>query len=130
MATVGPFAHIRNHSLVGDQVRLGNFVEIKNSTFGHNSNAAHLSYIGDSDVGKKVNVGCGSITVNYDGFNKHKTTIGDETFIGCNSNLIAPLTIGKNVYVAAGSTITDDIPDDAFAIARERQITKPNYQKK
>lgn len=127
---VGPFAHLRNHCIVGDEVRLGNFVEIKNSTIGNNTNAAHLSYIGDADLGHHVNMGCGSITVNFDGTKKHRTKIGNYTFVGCNTNLIAPLNVGNQVYIAAGSTITDDLPDQSFAIARERQTTKLNYQKK
>jgi bifunctional UDP-N-acetylglucosamine pyrophosphorylase/glucosamine-1-phosphate N-acetyltransferase len=125
--TIGPFAHIRPSSKIGDEVRIGNFVEIKKSTFGKGSKASHLSYIGDAEVGENVNLGCGSITVNYDGKNKYMTKIEDGAFIGCNANLIAPVTIGKGAYVAAGSTITDDVPGNALSIARARQVNKENY---
>ncbi|MCL6585051.1 MAG: bifunctional UDP-N-acetylglucosamine diphosphorylase/glucosamine-1-phosphate N-acetyltransferase GlmU [Anoxybacillus sp.] len=125
--TIGPFAHIRPSSQIGDDVRIGNFVEIKKSTFGKGSKASHLSYIGDAEVGEDVNLGCGSITVNYDGKNKHLTKIEDGAFIGCNANLIAPVTVGKGAYVAAGSTITDDVPGNALSIARARQVNKENY---
>ncbi|QPA30999.1 bifunctional UDP-N-acetylglucosamine diphosphorylase/glucosamine-1-phosphate N-acetyltransferase GlmU [Thermaerobacillus caldiproteolyticus] len=125
--TIGPFAHIRPSSKISDEVRIGNFVEIKKSTFGKGSKASHLSYIGDAEVGANVNLGCGSITVNYDGKNKYMTKIEDGAFIGCNANLIAPVTIGKGAYVAAGSTITDDVPGNALSIARARQVNKENY---
>ncbi len=124
---IGPFAHIRPDSEIMDEVKIGNFVEVKKSVFGKGSKASHLSYIGDALVGSDVNLGCGSITVNYDGKKKYLTTIEDGAFIGCNSNLIAPVTIGKNAYVAAGSTINKDIPGDALAIARARQVNKENY---
>lgn len=127
---VGPFAHIRPDSHLGDEVKIGNFVEVKKSELGNNSKVSHLSYIGDAQVGTNVNVGCGTITVNYDGKNKHLTTIEDDSFIGCNSNLIAPVTIGKGSYVAAGSTISKDVPDDSLAIARSRQENKEGYAKK
>lgn len=127
---IGPFAHFRNHAIIGDNVKIGNFVEIKNSQFGNNSNAAHLSYIGDAEVGNKVNMGCGTITVNYDGNKKSKTIIKDNVFVGCNSNLIAPVTIGENAYVAAGSTVNRDVPRDALAIARQKQENKEGYSKK
>src|SRR5690554_1182658 len=104
-ATIGPFAHFRNKVIIGENVRVGNFVEIKNTKIDDNSKAAHLSYIGDSELGKNVNMGCGTITVNYDGKNKNKTTIKDNVFVGCNANLIAPITLEKNSYIAAGSTI-------------------------
>ncbi|RXJ00931.1 bifunctional UDP-N-acetylglucosamine diphosphorylase/glucosamine-1-phosphate N-acetyltransferase GlmU [Anaerobacillus alkaliphilus] len=126
---VGPFAHIRPHSCIGDEAKIGNFVEVKKSTFGKGSKASHLSYIGDAIIGNDVNLGCGSITVNYDGKNKHLTKVEDGAFVGCNSNLIAPVTIGKNSYVAAGSTITDDVPENALAIARARQTVKEEYVK-
>ncbi len=128
--TVGPFAHFRNHTVIGKNVRIGNFVEVKNTTFGNNSNAAHLAYIGDALIGSKVNMGCGTITVNYDGKNKHTTVIKDNAFIGCNSNLIAPITIGENAYIAAGSTINKNVPNDALAIARNKQENKDGYAKK
>jgi bifunctional UDP-N-acetylglucosamine pyrophosphorylase/glucosamine-1-phosphate N-acetyltransferase len=108
-------------------VKIGNFVEIKKSTMGRGSKASHLSYIGDAEVGVDVNLGCGSITVNYDGKNKFLTKIGDGAFIGCNSNLIAPVTIGKGAYVAAGSTVTNDVPEKALTVARSRQVNKENY---
>ncbi|MFN7253030.1 MAG: bifunctional UDP-N-acetylglucosamine diphosphorylase/glucosamine-1-phosphate N-acetyltransferase GlmU [Anaerobacillus sp.] len=125
--SIGPFAHIRPDSQIGDEVKIGNFVEIKKSMFGKGSKASHLSYIGDAEVGSNVNLGCGSITVNYDGKNKFLTKIEDGAFVGCNSNLIAPVTIGKDAYIAAGSTITNDVPENALAIARERQIVKNEY---
>lgn len=124
---IGPFAHIRPQSQILDEVKIGNFVEIKKSVFGEGSKASHLSYIGDAEVGSGVNIGCGSITVNYDGKNKYLTTIEDGVFIGCNSNLVAPVTIGKGAYVAAGSTVTKNVPGNALAIARARQENKENY---
>jgi bifunctional UDP-N-acetylglucosamine pyrophosphorylase / glucosamine-1-phosphate N-acetyltransferase len=124
---IGPFAHIRPSSSISDDVKIGNFVEIKKSSMGNGSKASHLSYIGDAEVGADVNLGCGSITVNYDGKNKFLTKIEDGAFIGCNSNLIAPVTIGKGAYVAAGSTVTNDVPEKALTVARARQINKENY---
>ncbi|MEC1356570.1 bifunctional UDP-N-acetylglucosamine diphosphorylase/glucosamine-1-phosphate N-acetyltransferase GlmU [Bacillus sonorensis] len=127
--TIGPFAHIRPDSKIGNQVRIGNFVEVKKAQFGDRSKASHLSYIGDAEIGTDVNLGCGSITVNYDGKNKFMTKVEDGAFVGCNSNLIAPVTIGKGAYVAAGSTITDDVPGQALSIARARQVNKEDYAK-
>ncbi|RNF38333.1 bifunctional UDP-N-acetylglucosamine diphosphorylase/glucosamine-1-phosphate N-acetyltransferase GlmU [Planococcus salinus] len=127
---IGPFAHIRPESELGDDVKIGNFVEVKKSALGKGSKVSHLSYIGDAHVGTDVNIGCGTITVNYDGKNKHVTTIEDDSFIGCNSNLIAPVTIGKGSYVAAGSTISKDVPSDSLAIARARQENKEGYANK
>lgn len=127
---IGPFAHIRPDSNIQDEVKIGNFVEIKKATFGKGSKASHLSYIGDAEVGSDVNIGCGSITVNYDGKNKYLTKIEDGVFVGCNSNLVAPVTIGKNAYIAAGSTITKDVPGDSLSIARARQVNKENYVNK
>ncbi|MGG1680134.1 bifunctional UDP-N-acetylglucosamine diphosphorylase/glucosamine-1-phosphate N-acetyltransferase GlmU [Neobacillus sp. NRS-1170] len=124
---IGPFAHIRPDSNINDDVKIGNFVEIKKAVFGKGSKASHLSYIGDAEVGSDVNIGCGSITVNYDGKNKYLTKIEDGVFIGCNSNLVAPVTIGKGAYVAAGSTITKDVPGEALSIARAKQVNKENY---
>ncbi|MBT2692150.1 bifunctional UDP-N-acetylglucosamine diphosphorylase/glucosamine-1-phosphate N-acetyltransferase GlmU [Bacillus sp. ISL-55] len=124
---IGPFAHIRPDSDIDDEVKIGNFVEIKKAVFGKGSKASHLSYIGDAEVGADVNIGCGSITVNYDGKNKFLTKIEDGVFIGCNSNLVAPVTIGKGAYVAAGSTITEDVPGEALALARARQVNKEDY---
>ncbi|HDX9579349.1 TPA: bifunctional UDP-N-acetylglucosamine diphosphorylase/glucosamine-1-phosphate N-acetyltransferase GlmU [Bacillus pseudomycoides] len=124
---IGPFAHIRPQSVIGNEVRVGNFVEIKKTVFGDRSKASHLSYIGDAEVGEDVNLGCGSITVNYDGKNKFKTVIGDGVFIGCNSNLVAPVIVEDGAYVAAGSTITEDVPAKALSIARARQTNKEDY---
>jgi bifunctional UDP-N-acetylglucosamine pyrophosphorylase/glucosamine-1-phosphate N-acetyltransferase len=124
---IGPYAHIRPASSIGDEAKIGNFVEIKKASIGQGSKTSHLSYIGDAEVGKNVNIGCGSITVNYDGMDKHLTKIEDNVFIGCNSNLVAPVNVGKGAYVAAGSTITSDVPEDALSIARSRQTNKENY---
>lgn len=127
---IGPYAHIRPESDLGESVRIGNFVEVKKSVVGNNSKVSHLSYIGDADIGEKVNVGCGTITVNYDGKNKYKTTIEDEVFVGCNVNLIAPVTVKEGSFVAAGSTISKDVPENALAIGRARQENKEDYVKK
>ncbi|WP_240377889.1 bifunctional UDP-N-acetylglucosamine diphosphorylase/glucosamine-1-phosphate N-acetyltransferase GlmU [Bacillus piscicola] len=124
---IGPFAHIRPESVLADDVKIGNFVEVKKSSFDKGSKASHLSYIGDAEVGQEVNMGCGSITVNYDGKDKFLTRIEDGAFVGCNANLIAPVTVGKGAYVAAGSTITDDIPSQSLSIARARQTNKEDY---
>ena len=129
-STVGPYAHIRLNSIIGDECRIGNFVEIKNSLIGFKTNICHLAYVGDTLCGSGVNFGCGVVIVNYDGKVKNKTIIGDNVFIGCNSNIIAPIVIKDNAYIASGSTITDDIDEFGFAIARSRQITKDNYSKK
>ena len=126
-ASVGPFAHIRPDSEISNNTRIGNFVEIKKSVLGEGSKVSHLSYIGDAEIGSSVNVGCGSITVNYDGKNKYKTIIEDKVFVGCNSNLIAPVTIQEGSFIAAGSTITTDVPKDSLAIARGRQVNKEGY---
>ena len=127
---VGPFAHLRPESSLGNHVKIGNFVEVKKSTLGDDTKVSHLSYIGDAEVGSNVNVGCGSITVNYDGKNKYKTIIEDDVFIGCNSNLVAPVTLKKGSFIAAGSTITKEVPEDALAIARARQENKLGYMSK
>ena len=124
---VGPFAHLRPASSLGDHVKVGNFVEVKKSKLGDNTKVSHLSYIGDAEVGDNCNIGCGTITVNYDGKNKFKTTIENDVFVGCNSNLVAPVTLGEGSFVAAGSTITKDVPADALALARARQENKLNY---
>jgi bifunctional UDP-N-acetylglucosamine pyrophosphorylase/glucosamine-1-phosphate N-acetyltransferase len=129
-AEVGPFARLRSNVTIGEQCSIGNFVEIKNSTLDKETKAKHLSYIGDATVGSQVNIGAGTITCNYDGINKHETIIKDHAFIGSNNSLIAPITIGNNAFTAAGSTITSDVPDDAFAIARAHQTTKCDYIKK
>lgn len=123
------FAHLRGHANIGDHNRIGNFVEVKNSTTGDDTKAAHLAYIGDAQVGERVNFGCGSITVNYDGVKKHKTIIGNDVFIGCNVNMVAPISISDNVFIAAGSTVTKDIPKGSLAIARNQQINKEDYYK-
>lgn len=122
--TVGPFAYLRPGSRIGEKARIGDFVEIKNSVIGNGTKVSHLTYVGDSDVGEGVNFGCGTVTANYDGTYKYRTTIGNGAFIGCNTNLIAPVTIGDGAMTAAGSTITDSVPDGAMAIARERQTNK------
>ena len=129
-SSVGPFSHIRMNTVVGKDNRIGNFVEMKNSVIGPKTNVAHLTYVGDTDCGGGVNFGCGTVTVNYDGKNKYRTTIGDNVFIGCNSNLIAPVNIGSESFIAAGSTITDSIEENDFAIARAKQVTKKGYAKK
>lgn len=127
---VGPFAHLRPQSTLGDHVKIGNFVEVKKSKLGDDTKVSHLSYIGDAEIGSNVNIGCGSITVNYDGKNKFKTTIEDEVFVGCNSNLVAPVTLKKGSFIAAGSTITKEVPEDALAIGRARQENKLGYVSK
>lgn len=127
---IGPFAHIRPFSDIGSHVKIGNFVEVKKSKLGNDTKVSHLSYIGDAEIGSNVNIGCGSITVNYDGKNKFQTIIEDDVFVGCNTNLIAPVKVGKGSFIAAGSTITKEVPEDALAIARARQENKPNYVSK
>lgn len=127
---VGPFANIRPETDVGNDVKIGNFVELKKTSLGNDTKVSHLSYLGDAIVGENVNVGCGSITVNYDGVNKYETKIESNAFIGCNSNLIAPVTIKEGAYVAAGSTINKDVPKESLAIARARQENKDGYVSK
>lgn len=132
--SVGPYAHIRMHAQVDSKNRIGNFVELKNTKLGYNSRCAHLTYLGDAVVEEEVNIGCGVVTVNYDGKSKHKTYIKRGAFVGSNSNLVAPVTIGENAVTAAGSTITKDVPDGDMAFARNRQENKPGlglkYKKK
>ncbi|CAM2858292.1 bifunctional UDP-N-acetylglucosamine diphosphorylase/glucosamine-1-phosphate N-acetyltransferase GlmU [Hathewaya histolytica] len=128
--TVGPFAYIRPDSNIGKNARIGDFVEIKKSTIGDNTKVSHLTYIGDSEVGSKCNFGCGTVIVNYDGKEKHKTIIGDNVFIGCNANLISPVEIKNNSYVAAGSTITKEVPEGSLAIARARQTNIDKWVEK
>ncbi len=125
--TAGPFVHIRPNCKIADNVHIGNFVEVKNSTVDEGSKLPHLLYVGDSDVGKYVNFGCGCVTVNYDGRNKSRTTVKNGAFIGCNTNLVAPVTVGENAFTAAGSTITEDVPDNALAVARNRQTVKKDW---
>ncbi|MNM62968.1 Bifunctional protein GlmU [compost metagenome] len=120
--TVGPFAYVRPESNIGDKVRIGDFVEIKKSTIGNNTKVSHLTYIGDAEVGENCNFGCGTVVVNYDGKNKNKTIIGDNSFIGCNTNLVSPVEVKDNTYIAAGSTITKEVPEGSLAIARAKQV--------
>jgi len=127
---VGPYAYIRPGSQIGKHCKVGDFVEVKNSTMGDGAKASHLTYIGDGDVGENVNLGCGTVFVNYDGKNKYRTIVKKNAFVGCNTNLIAPVTVKEGAYIAAGSTITDDVPEDSLAIARARQVNKVGYLKK
>ncbi|WP_285891408.1 bifunctional UDP-N-acetylglucosamine diphosphorylase/glucosamine-1-phosphate N-acetyltransferase GlmU [Paenibacillus pasadenensis] len=128
--SIGPYANLRPGSKLGKDCKIGDFVELKNAVIGDESKVSHLSYVGDAEVGSGVNIGCGAITVNYDGFNKAKTVIGNDAFIGSNVNLIAPVNIGDGAYVVAGSTVTHDVPGGDLAIARERQVNKPGYADK
>ncbi|PRR78396.1 Bifunctional protein GlmU [Clostridium liquoris] len=125
--TVGPFAYIRPESIIGESVRIGDFVEVKKSVIGNNTKVSHLTYIGDAEVGEKCNFGCGTVVVNYDGKVKHKTIVGNNVFIGCNTNLISPVKVNDNSYIAAGSTITEEVPGNSLAIARARQINKEEW---
>ena len=124
---IGPFVQIRPGSHICKGVKIGDFVEVKNSTIGENTAVAHLTYVGDSDVGSGVNFGCGTVTSNYDGMHKHRTVIGDGAFIGCNTNLIAPVKVGDRAYTAAGSTVTTDVPDGALYIERSHPYIKEGY---
>lgn len=128
--TVGPFSYVRPGCSIGSGCKIGDFVEVKNSAVGDDSKFSHLTYVGDSDVGSGVNLGCGTVTVNYDGREKYRCTIGDGAFVGCNTNLIAPVAVGEGAYIAAGTTLTDDVPAKAFAIGRSRQVTKPGRSKR
>ncbi len=127
---IGPFAYLRPGNKIGKNVRIGDFVEIKNSNFGNNSKASHLTYIGDGDIGEGVNIGCGVVFVNYDGKEKNRSKLEDYSFIGCNSNLIAPLTVGKNSYIAAGTTVTKDVPEANLAVGRSKQVNIPGWVKR
>ena len=127
---IGPNSYIREGCKLANHVKIGSFVEIKKAIIGEGTKVPHLSYMGDCEIGEKCNIGCGTITCNYDGFNKSKTIIGNHSFIGSNTNLVAPVTLGDNTFVAAGSTITDDVPEYALAIARQRQTNKENWNKK
>ena len=127
---IGPNAYIREGCEIADNVKIGSFVELKKAKIGEGTKVPHLSYMGDTEIGSKTNIGCGTITCNYDGFKKSKTIIGNNAFVGSNVNFIAPVTIGDNTIIAAGSTITDDVPKDSLSIARERQINKVNWNKK
>jgi bifunctional UDP-N-acetylglucosamine pyrophosphorylase/glucosamine-1-phosphate N-acetyltransferase len=126
-ASVGPFAHLRPESRVGEKARVGNFVELKKTHLGTGSKAQHLSYLGDATIGPGVNIGAGTITCNYDGAHKHKTQIESGAFVGSDTTLVAPVTVGEGAYIAAGSTITEDVPKDALALGRSRQVTKPGW---
>ncbi|MBC7970735.1 MAG: bifunctional UDP-N-acetylglucosamine diphosphorylase/glucosamine-1-phosphate N-acetyltransferase GlmU [Verrucomicrobia bacterium] len=125
---IGPYAHLRGHVETGSGCRIGNFVELKNTKLGDRTNVAHLSYLGDTTAGNQVNIGAGTITANYDGVKKHRTQIGDRTKTGSNSVLVAPLTLGEDVTIAAGSTVTEDVPNDCLVIARTRQVMKPGWR--
>jgi bifunctional UDP-N-acetylglucosamine pyrophosphorylase/glucosamine-1-phosphate N-acetyltransferase len=124
---VGPFAYIRPGCHIGKNIKIGDFVEIKNSEIGDDTKISHLTYVGDALVGKNVNFGCGTVVVNYDGKVKNKTIVEDNAFVGCNTNLVAPVTVGKNAFTAAGSTITGDVPENSLAIARAYQTIKKDW---
>jgi bifunctional UDP-N-acetylglucosamine pyrophosphorylase/glucosamine-1-phosphate N-acetyltransferase len=121
--TIGPFAYLRPNSKLGDGVKVGDFVEVKNASLGNGTKASHLAYIGDSDVGENVNIGCGVIFVNYDGLNKHRSMVKDGAFIGCNSNVVSPVTIEESAYIAAGTTVTTNIPKGALCVGRAKAKT-------
>lgn len=125
--SVGPFAYIRPGSTIGEACKVGDFVEVKNASMGNGSKSAHLTYIGDADIGENVNLGCGVVFVNYDGKNKHRSTVGDGCFIGCNVNLVSPVDVGDGAYIAAGSTVTKDVPKDALSVGRARQKNIENW---
>lgn len=127
---IGPFAYVRPGSVIGDHIKVGDFVEIKNSVIGNGTKISHLTYVGDSDVGEGVNFGCGTVTVNYDGKEKYRCKIGDHAFIGCNTNLVAPVQVGEGAYTAAGSTITGNVPAGDLGIAREKQTNLPGWANK
>ena len=124
---IGPFCHVRPNSRLCEGVKIGDFVEVKNSVVGKDTHASHLTYIGDSDVGERVNFGCGTVCVNYNGYTKNRCVIGDDAFIGCNTNLVAPVTVGDGAYTAAGTTVTDDVPEGSLAIGRSRQTNKAGW---
>ncbi|WP_446742959.1 bifunctional UDP-N-acetylglucosamine diphosphorylase/glucosamine-1-phosphate N-acetyltransferase GlmU [Silvibacterium acidisoli] len=128
-ALIGPFSHIRPESQIGEGAHVGNFVETKKVKLGAGSKANHLTYLGDAEIGSGTNIGAGTITCNYDGVNKHRTLIGDGVFVGSDSTLVAPIAVGNGAYIAAGSAITEDVPEDALALGRSRQVTKPGWAK-
>ncbi|MEG2951114.1 MAG: DapH/DapD/GlmU-related protein, partial [Clostridia bacterium] len=128
--TVGPYAYLRPHTSVGDHCRIGDFVEVKNSAIGDGTKVSHLTYVGDSDLGKDINLGCGVVFVNYDGKEKKRSKVEDHAFIGCNCNLVAPVHIGKNAYLAAGSTVVENVPEDALFVARARGVVKEEWVKR
>ncbi len=125
--TVGPYAYVRPKSDIGDGCRIGDFVEIKNSRIDDGTKVSHLTYVGDSDLGKGINLGCGVVFVNYDGKTKNRSTVDDHAFIGCNCNLVAPVHVGENAYIAAGSTVVEDVPSDAMMVARSRAVIKEEW---
>ncbi len=125
--TVGPFAYLRPNTVIGANCRIGDFVEIKNSHIGDLTKVSHLTYVGDSDLGKDINLGCGVVFVNYDGKAKRRSTVEDKAFIGCNTNLVAPVHVGKEAYIAAGSTVTEDVPQGALFVARSRGTVKEGW---
>lgn len=127
--TIGPFAYIRPGCSIGNDIRIGDFVELKKANIGNGTKISHLTYVGDADVGENVNFGCGTVTANYDGEKKHLTVIEDGAFIGCNTNLIAPVRVGKNATTAAGTTVTQDVPAESLAIGRVRQSIKPGWHR-
>lgn len=124
---IGPYTHIRPHCVVGEGSKIGAFVQLKNCNLGAGTKMAHLTYVGDADVGERVNFGCGTVTCNYDGNAKFRTVIGSDCFVGCNTNLVAPVTLGDGAYTAAGTTVTDDVAADSLVIGRARQVEKPGW---
>jgi len=126
-ATVGPFARLRPGADIGEGAKVGNFVEVKKATIGAGAKLPHLAYVGDAEIGAKANLGAGTITCNYDGFDKHLTRVGEGAFVGSNTSLVAPVTIGAGAYVGSGSVVTQNVPDDALAVARSRQTVKPGW---
>ena len=128
--TIGPFAHLRPNSHLGEDVHIGNFVEVKNSTLGNGVKSGHLTYVGDSDLGQDINIGCGTIFVNYDGKKKHRSVVGDQVFIGCNANIVSPVKIGDRAFIGAGTTVTQDVPAEALALSRVKQVNLLNYWQK
>ena len=124
---VGPYAYVRPNSQIGDDVKVGDFVEVKNAKIGNGTKMSHLTYVGDADVGERINFGCGTVVVNYDGVHKFRTVIEDDAFIGCNTNLVSPVHVEKGAFIAAGSTITENVPENALAIARARQVNKEGW---
>jgi bifunctional UDP-N-acetylglucosamine pyrophosphorylase/glucosamine-1-phosphate N-acetyltransferase len=129
-AAIGPMAHLRPDSMLGAHVKIGNFVETKKIVMGEGSKASHLTYLGDAEIGSEVNIGCGTITCNYDGVHKHRTVIGDNVFVGSDVQLVAPVKVGNNSLIAAGTTVTMDVPADSLAIARTAQVNKVGWTKK
>ncbi|MCX8129844.1 MAG: bifunctional UDP-N-acetylglucosamine diphosphorylase/glucosamine-1-phosphate N-acetyltransferase GlmU [Clostridia bacterium] len=127
---IGPFAYLRPGNVIGKHVKIGDFVEVKKSKIGDKTKVSHLTYIGDAEIGKNVNLGCGVVVVNYDGKKKHKTVVGDNSFVGCNVNLVSPVVVKDNAYIAAGSTITEEVPENSLAIARSRQVNKEDWVNK